>query len=95
MVSNGFFDVNNIPPYDTWVWMVHNMRAFKYSDGASGEMEANYLVAWVPPSFIELASRGVDANPEKCILWLDTLDDEFVRSLRRLSFISEAFSQSQ
>src|SRR5207247_2550506 len=24
--SNGFFDVDNIPPYDTWVWMVRNMR---------------------------------------------------------------------
>src|SRR5262245_34397058 len=32
-VSEGFFDVNNIPPYDTWVWMVHNMKAFEYSDG--------------------------------------------------------------
>jgi hypothetical protein len=94
-VSKGFFDVNNIPPHDTWVWMVHNMRAFKYSDGASGEMEANYLVAWVPPDFIELASRGVDVNPEGCILWLDTIDDEFVRSLRRLGLFNEAFSLAQ
>ena len=93
--SNGFFDVDNIPPYDTWVWMVRSMRTFQYADGASGEMEANYLVAWVPPDFIQLASRGVDANPEGCILWLDTLDDEFVRSLRRLSFFDEAFSHSQ
>jgi hypothetical protein len=34
-----------IPPYDTWVWMVRNFRTFKYSDGAIGEKEANYLVA--------------------------------------------------
>src|SRR5215813_7888328 len=92
--SNGFFDVDNIPPYDTWVWMVHNMRAFKYSDGSSGEIDADYLVAWVPPDFIQLASRGVDANPEECILWLDTLDDEFVRSVRRLSLFNEASLQS-
>jgi hypothetical protein len=26
--SQGFFDVDNIPPYDTWVWMVRNIRAF-------------------------------------------------------------------
>ena len=86
--SQGFFDVNNIPPYDTWVWMVRNVRTFAYADGARGEMDANYLVAWVPPDLIQLANGGVAVNPEKCILWLDTLDDEFVRSLRRLGFLS-------
>jgi hypothetical protein len=45
-----------------------------------GESEANYLVAWIPPDFIPLATRGVDANPEECILWLDTMNDEFVES---------------
>src|SRR5262249_10082923 len=60
--SRGFFDVCNIPPYDTWVWMVRNMRAFAYADGARGEMEGNYLVAWVPPDFIQLASSGIDVN---------------------------------
>src|SRR5689334_16271125 len=30
VVSKGFFDVDNIPPYDTWVWMVRNVRAFEY-----------------------------------------------------------------
>jgi len=93
-VSKGFFDVNNIPPYDTWVWMVRNVRTFEYADGAKGETEANYLVAWVPPEFIPLARAGVDANPEGCILWLDTLDDEFVRSLRRLSFFQDTLLRS-
>jgi hypothetical protein len=85
--SQGFFDVDNIPPYDTWVWMVRNIRAFAYADGARGEMDVNYLVAWIPPDFVQLASAGVAVNPEACILWLDTLDDEFVRSLRRMGFL--------
>jgi len=84
--SQGFFDVDNIPPYDTWVWMVRNVRTFAHADGACGEMDANYLVAWVPPDLIQLANAGVAVNPETCILWLDALDDEFVRSLRRLGF---------
>jgi hypothetical protein len=88
MKSEGFFDVDNIPPYDTWVWMVRDVKTFDYRDGGTGEREANYLVAWVPPDFIGLASRGVKANPEECILWLDTLDDEFVQSLKRLKFIT-------
>jgi hypothetical protein len=85
--SDGFFDVNNAPPYDTWVWMVRNLRKFEYADGEKGEMEANYLVAWVPPDFVPLASGGVKVNPEACILWLDTMDDEFVRSLRRIKLL--------
>ena len=88
MKSEGFFDADNIPPYDTWVWIVRNVRAFDYRDGGQGELEANYLVAWVPPDFVALAGAGVDANPQECILWLDTLDDEFVQSLKRLKFIT-------
>jgi hypothetical protein len=90
--SQGFFDVDNIPPHDTWVWMVRNVRTFAYPDGARGEMNVNYLVAWVPPDFIQLASAGLAVNPEACILWLDTLDDAFVRSLRRMGFLSSAKS---
>ena len=86
--SKGFFDTDNIPPYDTWVWMVRIVRAFDYRDGGQGELVAYYLVAWVPPDFIKLVSRSVKANPEDCIQWLDTLDDEFVHSLKRLKFIT-------
>lgn len=85
--SRGFFDVKNIPPYDTWVWMVGNTRTYDRTDGSKGEHDANYLVAWVPPDFIQLASDGIAVNPEECIMWLDTLDDEFVRSLRRLNLL--------
>lgn len=87
MESKGFFDVDNIPPHDTWVWMVRNSRIRQLADGGSWEGEANYLVAWVPPDFIELAGRGVEANPEAPIVWLETLDDEVVRSIKRLKFI--------
>jgi len=51
-------------------------------------VEANYLVAWVPPDFIELASGGIAVIPEQCIEWLDTRDDAFVRSLRRMGFLT-------
>jgi hypothetical protein len=50
--SKGFFDVDNIPPWDTWVCFFER-----------------YLVSWVPPELLELASQGIDVNPEQCILW--------------------------
>ena len=52
--SNGFFDVNNVPPWDTWV---------SFSDRT--------LVSWIPPRLLETAQRGIDANPEACINWID------------------------
>jgi hypothetical protein len=29
------------------------------------------LVSWVPPTLIEVAQMGIDANPENCIRWSD------------------------
>ena len=78
-VSKGYFDVDNIPPYDTWVWMVESIEE---------ERPANFLVAWVPPVFLELANKGVLGNPEECIAWLDELDNPFSRTLRRLNLIA-------
>jgi hypothetical protein len=51
----GFFDVNNIPPWDTWVGYVHESE------------RCNYLVAWVPPELRAAASLGIEVNPEECI----------------------------
>ena len=86
--SEGFFDIDNIPPYDTWVWMVDDRRIDKLADGTTRKTEGSYLVAWVPPAFLELASLGIDVKPEECILSLDTLDHPFVQSLRRLKLVA-------
>jgi hypothetical protein len=50
--SKGFFDVDNIPPWDTWICFIEP-----------------YLISWVPPRLLDLASVGIDMNPEQCILW--------------------------
>jgi hypothetical protein len=65
--SKGFFDVNNVPPWDTWVC---------YFD--------IYLLSWVPPVLEELASAGIEVNPEQCIQWatptfVNSLTDPDVR----------------
>jgi hypothetical protein len=63
--SNGFLDVHNCPPWDTWVGF--------FSDSADpSSSDANYLVAWIPAEFVELVSAGIAVNPEGCIAWLDT-----------------------
>jgi hypothetical protein len=53
--SRGFFDVHNVPPWDTW------LAYYK------AEMT---LVSWVPPEFIELAQGGIEVDPLGSLEWL-------------------------
>lgn len=75
-VSNGFFDVYNTPPWGTWVAFASDLKIkdISYSE---------YLIAWVPPAFIELAATGIMVNPEECIQWLDESSVSFAQLLRR------------
>ena len=72
----GFFDVNNVPPWDTWVAYVQdeqpNIEAF----------DGEYLIAWVPPVFVQLANEGIAVNPEQCIQWLSDTSVELAKILR-------------
>jgi hypothetical protein len=68
--TRGFFDADNVPPWDTWVGL--------YAD----EREEEHLVSWVPATFIESVARGIWVNPEECIRWLDESDVPVTRALR-------------
>jgi hypothetical protein len=85
--SQFFFDCNNRPPEDTWVWFAHHMRIQRWASGTEGMVRADFLVAWIPPDFVKLADAGIDANPEQCIQRLDTLDIPFVKHLRELKLM--------
>jgi hypothetical protein len=65
--SQGFLDVENSPPWGTWVGMFNNERD-------DGRGYGRYLVAWVPPAFLAHAGSGIAVNPEECILWLEATD---------------------
>jgi len=60
--TGGFFDVDNVPPWDTWIGL--------FRDESADISFVEYLVSWVPAEFVELVERGIYANPEDCILWL-------------------------
>ena len=73
--SRGFFDVYNTPPWDTWV-------AFVSENGHANQSYASYLVAWVPPVFLDDAASGVVVNPEQCIQWFDESNVALVEFLK-------------
>lgn len=64
--SKGFFDTFNTPPWDTWVAL--------YGDDQHDRAFSVYLVSWVPPALVDLATAGIRVNPEECIVWLDDAD---------------------
>jgi hypothetical protein len=67
----GFFDVNDRPPWDTWIWQLRG-----------SEEEAVTLVSWVPRDLEEVVGQGIAVNPYACISWLT--DADFPAGLRAL-----------
>lgn len=58
VLTQGYFDYENSPPWDTWVSFTIQERGTR-------------LLAWVPEEWIRLVERGIWANPEKCLEWFD------------------------
>jgi hypothetical protein len=65
VASNGYLDVNNCPPHDTWVALLRATSRPGQPDFES------HLVAWVPLAAVALVDEGIAVNPEGCIAWLD------------------------
>jgi hypothetical protein len=72
----GFFDINNVPPWDTWVDYIQDEKPNIDS------FDTEYLIAWVPPELVSLADEGITVNPEQCILWLVDTSVEVAKALR-------------
>ena len=60
--TDGFLDLENAPPWDTWVAYVLNPDAPEMFFRA-------YLLAWVPEAMVAAVARGIAVNPEECIAW--------------------------
>lgn len=58
--TGGFFDVENVPPWDTWIAL--------FRDEDADVSFAECLIGWVPQEFVALAGRGIRVNPEECIV---------------------------
>lgn len=83
--TGGFFDNDNVPPFDTWVTYVYDeayWRPIVPGETRGWDAFQTYLVAWIPPVFVESVGYGIEVNPEECILWLDEMDTPFAQALR-------------
>jgi hypothetical protein len=64
--SDGYFNANNEPPWDTWVYFGETPESLEPEDYRF------FLLSWVPYSYLSITQRGIDANPEGCVEWLST-----------------------
>ena len=62
-VTNGYLDVSDMPPWDTWVTYVS-------ADDDAGA-QVGYLVSWVPPVFLASVGEAVLGNAYDALFWLD------------------------
>jgi hypothetical protein len=63
--TSGFFDVNDAPPWDTWVSLCSDPELTGHG------LAAVYLVSWVPPALVASVQRGIDVGMTGCIAWLE------------------------
>jgi hypothetical protein len=77
-MTGGFFDCLNVPPWDTWA-------AYIYEVGGKG-----YLVAWIPPAFIDLTEDAISVNMEECIWWADERRTALKQLLQACGLVSSS-----
>lgn len=81
--TDGFFDVNDTPPWDTWVALFSDLGAVHES------AVANYLVSWVPPRLVEVVQRGIDVSMVGCIAWVEDTKTMLASRLHEDGFYAE------
>ena len=78
--SGGYFDADDLPPWDTWVMQVPEPSPAPRVDPR--RVTPHYLVAWVPPAYLNWATPGIETNAEGNLQWLHQAGTAFGRSLR-------------
>lgn len=91
LVSGGFFDTDNIPPWACWLALLPGETvSVNRPNGTRFRAEhVDFLVSWVPPTLIQHAQEGVLINPEACIEWASDLHSPFIELLRDAELITE------
>jgi hypothetical protein len=61
VATAGYFDYEELPPYDTWVGFVFEPNFM------------SFLISWVPDAYIHVVAEGLAVSSTECAIWLDDL----------------------
>jgi hypothetical protein len=78
--TGGFFDVNDTPPWDTWVGLVADPQLT--GEGPAAE----YLISWVPATLVPIVQKGIDVSMVECIAWLENTNTGLASRVQRVGF---------
>jgi hypothetical protein len=68
VASFGFLDVRDAPAWDTWIGLFKNPSS-------------DFILSYIPKSFIKFVQAGIDVNPVECILWLENTGTNLAEDL--------------
>lgn len=80
LVSRGFFDADNEPAWDVWVFCDRD-ESVPIDYGV-------YLLSWIPNRVVDLVEQGIHFNPERCLEWATESKHPFAAKLRRCGLLS-------
>ncbi|MCZ6816636.1 MAG: hypothetical protein O7F76_08030 [Planctomycetota bacterium] len=88
-----FFDIEDTPPWDTWVDFVTVPRCPTKTDVSSLKpIELDeLLIAWIPPEYTELVQQGVDTQPLEILNWVDDPRPNRVSHASMLKWLATLF----
>lgn len=66
--SEGFIDVEDLPPLDTWFFYQ------SVKDSNTDRVIASVIYAWIPEVFIPLAEEGIHCNTSRSLQWIEDSD---------------------
>jgi hypothetical protein len=82
--SNGYFDFDDAPPWDTWTWFDYDAAKLR---GRNEVSYAFYLLCWVPEECIDLAEKGILANVTECIVFAENSGLAILPELHNLGLL--------
>jgi hypothetical protein len=74
LITHGFIDEFDVPPWDVWVGMVRDIDF-------DLKRPAEYLISWIPSVRCDEVNEAVRVSFEENILWLDTCKTALTRTL--------------
>jgi uncharacterized protein (TIGR02996 family) len=77
--SQGYFDADNIPPWDTWVMCMARYSAI---------YPHPYVICYAPAPHRTRAASGIEVNGEGCLLWIEDSGVTFLQDLRESGLFS-------
>ena len=81
--SNGFFDADNIPPWDLWIAYIEEPK----QQLNSWTRFDSFLLCWIPQALSEMVDHSLAVNPERCLEWARNVDSPFLRLLRSANLL--------